>query len=441
MKNRLSLFWFILGLCSQLQIVASLSITEMIVLMAAPVMLVTGWYEMRKDGVMTCFILSILVILGCLIACIANKSPAQFALRGFAATCILSCSIIFSHWMIRRDAGGIKWFLLGTAISLIICTFVFQRAYEAGMYHQRDTAEIMSRPLYLLSRASAFIMLPTKGWYLQTPTIINIFAPLITVAIAMVSTTSGRAASLSALGFVMLVLIGGKSRRKMMRIPRNFGKIILLSVIAVLVAYGGYSYSARLGWLGEEAQKKYERQTGGEKGVMRLLLGGRAASFVGLLACRDKPIVGWGPWAIDENGYMEEFIEKYGTLDDIEQLEAARRYRILNSLPAGKIECHSYITEFWLWYGILGLLFIVYIIFVFIRYMRQDVAVIPQWYAWLACSVPSIMWDIFFSPLSSRFGFALAVVACLYARAVRRGLVRLPNEMQKEIIDSERRGG
>jgi ribonucleotide monophosphatase NagD (HAD superfamily) len=39
-------------------------------------------------------------------------------------------------------------------------------------------------------------------------------------------------------------------------------------------------------------------------------------SFCGLIACVDRPIVGFGPWAKDNYGYTGEFLEKYGTYED-----------------------------------------------------------------------------------------------------------------------------
>ena len=167
---------------------------------------------------------------------------------------------------------------------------------------------------------------------------------------------------------------------------------------------------------------------------MRLLLGGRGNSFIGLLACRDKPIVGWGPWARDENGYAEEFISKYGTQSDVEDL--MRRSAQLSSLRL--LSCHSVLTEFWVWYGISGLIMALYILFVVIRFLKQDVAAVPQWFGWIACGIPGLLWNFLFNPLAERFGLPLFVVACLMARAVRKGSFRLPVDMIREIEKVER---
>ena len=72
------------------------------------------------------------------------------------------------------------------------------------------------------------------------------------------------------------------------------------------------------------------------------------------------------------------------------------------------------------------------------RFLRQDVAIIPQWFYWLAASVPGLMWHIFFSPFHDRIEFPLMVVAMLLARAIRLGRYQMPFDMISEIEKNER---
>lgn len=438
MNRKLTFLWFVLGLGSKLQVVASLSITEVIVLASAPFIFVKDFQQMRRDGIMPFFVLSLLVVVGCVVASIANRTPAQYVLRGLAVTCIVSCSIILSHWILRRDPAGFKWFILAVPFSAIISTFYFKASVEVTMLGE-TSEEIMSGPIFWISRLKPLVFAPTTGWYLQVPWVVNVMVPLGMVLFAVLTTTSGRSAALSAVGFVALVIIGGKRRASLSRISRNFGKLCLAGFFLVGAMYYLYKTSASLGWLGEDARRKYESQTeGGTGGIGRLILGGRGDSFIGLLACRDKPIVGWGPWAKDENGYAEEFITKYGTWEDVESMVKWREWQMKNGYLNRMLSCHSYITEFWAWYGIFGLIFMLYIIFVLLRYLKQDVAAVPQWFAWLGCSVPGMFWGMFFSPFADRFGVPLFVVACLMARAVRRGRFQLPYSMIQEIERVER---
>ena len=439
MHKKKTLLWLILGLGSQLQVVASLSITEIIVLAASPFIFLKNHQQMNRDGIMPFFWMSILVVVGCIIGCVANHTDPKAVLRGMATTCLISCSIIFSHWIIRKDPSGFKWMMLGGAFSGIISTFCFQNAVELAQTGG-DVDLIVSGPLFWIKRLGAFVTLPTRGWYMHMPTAVNAVAPLFMAVFSMLTTQSGRSAALSSIAFVAIVLIGGKRPKTMMRISRYFWLIGCVGIVAIFAMHRVYKIAAMKGWLGEDSRVKYEIQSKGEDSIGRLLLGGRAEAFIGLLACRDKPIVGWGPWAVDTKGYREEFMMKYGTMEDV--MELYKRQQRLAAMGVTKddmIKCHAYITEFWVWYGIFGLLFWLYVMYVMLRYLRQDCYAVPQWFAWLACAIPGMFWSIFFSPFQSRFGAPLFVVACLMSRAVRKGVFQLPLEMIDEIKKVERR--
>ena len=443
MKQKSKFLWFLMGLGSEMQIIASLSFTELFSLLAAPFLFMRYHQEMKRDGIMPFFILSICVFIGCVIACQVNHTVFQAALRGYSVTAIIPCSIITSYWLIRRDANGFKWFLLGAALSTVLSTFAFQKAVEitgsAGGTSGAEAVEaIMNGPIYVTGRLRGFITLLTQGWYLHTPILLDIPASLFYALFAILTTVSGRSASLSAFAFVAILLIGGKKMQTMKkRICQRFWLLVILGVIGVFVVKNVYSTAASQGWLGEEALKKYEGQTKGDKSLMGLLLGGRMESFCGVLACVDKPIVGFGPWARDRYGYIDEFITKYGKPEDVEALIRSQ----MDGNAGGEylIPCHSYITGFWVGYGIFGLVFWLYVLFVLFRYLKEDCWAVPQWFAWLACAIPGYCWNVFFSPLGNRFTPFIFIVACLMARAVRRGIFQLPMEMQCEMWENEQK--
>lgn len=443
MHKKHTLAWFLFGLGTQLQIIASLSFTELFVFAAAPFIFLKEKDYMRRNGMMTFFYLSLLVVVGCVVACIANHSAPIFVLRGMAVTCLLPCTIIVGHWMLRRDMGGFKWMLIGVALSSILCTFIFQKHGEvaqlAGGVSGSDATEaIMSGPIYWISRLGNMLNAIPKGWYLQCPTIVSIGVPLFMVGFSMLTTASGRSAALGAIGTAALILIAGKRRETIRRrLCSKFGLWCCIAVVGIFSMHTLYRVAATQGWLGEEALLKYEQQTQGDTSIKQLLLGGRMESFCGLIACVDKPIVGFGPWAEDIEGYTGEFLSKYGTYEDYEQYVKTREWNLLKGNTSHMIPVHAYITEFWLWYGVLGLVFWMYIIFVLLRYLRQDCWAVPQWFMWIAASIPGYFWGIFFSPWSDRVGGIVFVVACLMARAVRIGAQAMPDYMQEEILKVE----
>lgn len=443
MDKKHTLAWFLFGLGSELQIIASLSFTEVFVFAAAPFIFLKEKDYMRRNGIMPFFWLSLLVVVGCVVACLVNHTASVFVLRGMAVTCLLPCVVVVGHWMLRRDMGGFKWMLIGTAISSVLCTFVFQKSVEVtglagGIAGEGAVDAIMSGPIYWITRLNAMLEAIPKGWYLQCPTFVAVGIPLFMAGFSMLTTTSGRSAALGAIGMAVFLLIGGKKRETIRsRLCNKFGLWCCIAIVGIFCMHSLYRVAATQGWLGEEALNKYEQQTKGGSGVMALLLGGRMESFCGLIACVDKPIVGFGPWAMDNYGYTSDFLSKYGTQEDFESYVKTMEWNLANGKTSHLIPGHAHITEFWLWYGIFGLIFWLYVIFVFIRYLKQDCWVVPQWFMWIAASIPAYFWSIFFNPWADRIRGVVFIVACLMARAVRMGAQRLPDYMEEEIFKEE----
>lgn len=420
--------------------------TELFSLVAAPILFSSECSYMKRNGIMPLFSLSLCVIGGCVLSCLINSTPFQAALRGVATTCLVSCSIIVSHWAIRKDMSGFKWFLLGGAFSFFASAFVFQHSVEVSMlaegrYGQSAVAAIMSGPLFWISRLNAIIGAIPKGWYLQCPGFVCVIIPIGLALFAALTSESGRSVTLGLVAASILVLIGGKTPARIKRfVCRKMWMLIIVAIISIFVLNRLYHYAAQNGMLTEKARVKYEAQTHGSANIFKLLLSGRMESFCGLLACVDKPIVGMGPWAVDNAGYTTTFLSRYADEDDYRKyIEIVNYYSLRGASSLRLIPCHSYITQFWLWYGVFGLIFWMYVIFVLLRYLRQDCFAVPQLYMWLAAGTPSFLWGIFFSPLSERFGPMLFVVSCLVVRSIRQGVCVLPDHMIQEIYKIQAR--
>lgn len=444
-QRRASVIWFLLGLGHSLQIIASLSFTELFAIIAAPIIFIRQYGLLKKHGMMGLMGMAFLVFIACIISVIMNRSPWLFALRGLATTILLPCSIIVAHWILHRDMGGFKWYLLGLGISLILSTFIFQHSFEVdalanGSEGRAAVAGIMAGPLYWVSRLSSFIMLIPRGWYLQCPTVVCVLMPLGLAGFSLLTTVSGRSAALSAIGAAVLVILGGKSRVTIKRrVCNRFWMVVLVLGLFVFAFHATYRYAASSGLLGTKALEKYEGQTKGSRSILKLLMGGRMDSFCGLLACRDKPIIGFGPWPMDRGGYVEEFLSKYADREDYERYIKERQFYASCGLSSlNLIPGHSHVVGFWVCYGFLGGLFWLYAIYIVVRYLKSDCFAVPQMFMWLAAGVPAFMWNVFFSPFSDRFGTMLFLAACLMVRAVRKGTMQLPERMKIEMLRYER---
>ena len=427
------ILWFLLGLGYQLQFIASLSISEAVVLLVAPFLMGKEISRMRKSGVLPLFGWSLILIVGCVLACLANHCSGWQVIRGLATVSIITCLIVVFHRLIWCSPNGVRWFFVGVLLCLVINTFIFRRQGDVTMYGD-DLDSIMNGALYWIIRVNNLVSLPIKGWYLQTPWLYSATAPFGIGVFAMLVSTSGRSAALVSFVSGLFIIIGGRKPKRMNLIAKNFYLILVAFSFLAPLSYVGHKALAGGGYLGEKAQEKFESQTRGGDNIASLLVGGRAGSFAGFYSCVEQPIVGWGPWALDLAGNNAKFIYKYGSYEDIRDLEWKRAQRAKTGRRGvGLIATHSTVEQFWVWFGAAGLFCSLYWAFVLLRFLRQDLAAVPQWFGWTMMLIPPFFWDFFFSPYSDRVIYTLLLVACLYARGVRLGRVGLPLYMLNEL--------
>ena len=265
-------------------------------------------------------------------------------------------------------------------------------------------------------------------------------APFGLAAFSMLTSASGRSAALGSLGCLLIAILCGKSRNRMRRFGQNIWLVLVMATIGVFVAHGGYRYAATHGILGEKAQAKYEQQTGGEGGILKLLMGGRGEFFIGFLEALNKPLIGHGPWAMDNGEARLNFISKYGNYEDYELVMGHRRYAervgvsTLYYIPA-----HSHIASFFLWFGIVGLIYWIYVMYAIFRYLHKEMASAPHWFGVLALATPSFLWTLFFSGFGYRIVTMPYVVMLFMAHAYYTGAKRLPPDIEMKIRMAERK--
>lgn len=437
MNRKLTFAWFLLGLGSQLQVVFSLSISEVLVLIVAPFLVVSEIQHMRRHGVLPFFYMAVLLFLGCIVSLIANHAQSYQAVRGVSITVVVLCMVVVGHYMLRTDPDGLKWYFWGAMLSGFICIFVFQKSVEVYSARGADVESIIAGPTFWIQRLGSIFTTPILAYYLKIPLAYSFAASLLLAIFSIMTSASGRAASLAFIGAAAIVILGRKKRKSMMSLGRHFILVLCSAIVGIFTIKAVYQWAALNNYLGEKARAKYEHQTAGGSGIIKLLIGGRADAFVGLLAIAEAPVLGKGYWAPDTEDYYEMFLAKYGTPDDYDEYMKWSGLRM--SMGMRNIPCHSHITSFWLWFGLPGLLFWLYVIYVILRYLKNDAPAVPQWFYWLAAGSPGIIWHVFFSPFNARVGLPLYVVGMLIARAVRLGKYQLPFKMIREIDEAERR--
>lgn len=428
---------FLLGLFSEthVNIVGFIAISELFVFLVAPLIFMVDYHLLRRDGFMPVIILSVLSCIGCVISSIHNNTPLPLLYRGFASAYSLFAIPVVMHHFLRKDLNGLKWYLIGAAISSVITIFALRNGVEAQAIEKTGQWE-----LSFLAHWGATLSLPLQAFYLQCPTLITVIFFLIPPIWTIVTTTTGRSSILTASITLFLVLF---VRRRWRNISKLKAHVFMIGMVGFFIAISlssGYKLAAQRGLLNERAQNKYETQvkTGGSP--LALLMAGRGEFFIGLLAAFDEPFWGHGPWALDKKGYYQDFLKRYGDEEDFRKYNEGQIYmaRVYGGTGYNRLPVHSMIVGNWVYFGILGLPYWIYILIKIFSVLRRYLDAVPQWFGVLANMIPGLVWNIFFSPLGGRTSLGLYITIIMLVTAVGRRLIPLPEDMCFEAMKYDR---
>lgn len=420
---------FLMGLFSQTQIrlVAFMDITEAFCYIAGPIFFMMDLNTLRKHGFGSFLMAWSLCVVGCIVASLANHSELPVFLRGIGAPVAVFCLACTFHHFLQKDFLSFKWFFLGAAISSVVSIFVFQRG-TSRMVGGEDLAgdlavqATVGYSLFWLSQCQTWLQLPIQFNWLKTP---KAYAVVVSIFIGIFAIMNAGNRSMFAVSFLtlLLVCVGGKTSRAQAFFRKHFLGFLILGLAVFPVFMYGYKSMAKAGYLGEASQKKYLAQTRQGSSLMDMLRSGRSGFFIGIEAALDKPIVGFGPWARDEAGYQIDYVQRHGAEEDIKYyMERVKEGRI------GLIPAHSFLIGFWVWYGILGLVCMLYMGRLYMTTLCKRLHVIPELYGYFAFALPSVLWAWLFSPFGRRTGATFLMVMCLFARAVMQGKFRYKTE-------------
>ena len=224
---------------------------------------------------------------------------------------------------------------------------------------------------------------------------VRLVAPFVLAILALLTLENGYR-SLAGICFIAsayLLLQLLPHSRSLWRPLLSFRRLLLVCTFGLagsVMFIQVYSYSAQAGFLGLDAQRKYEQQASGAWG---LILGGRSATLVSTQAILDSPIIGHGSWAKDfyYTDLLAERLARYGYT-----LRAASVAQ-----EPGLIPTHSYLLGAWVEAGMLGGLF-------WLAVLLMPAAVLANLYTTrlplsplFAFAAFSLTWDILFSPYSA----------------------------------------
>lgn len=444
-QKQFGILMFLIGLTSQTQVrlVGSIAIAELFLFVACPFLLISNYGVLKREGVATYVWLIVMAMVGGILAALYNHAPFPYFIRGFAAQYAFLSSLVAFYLILRKDPMSFGWYLLGSAISFVICIFVFQQATEVYLYGgdhdgsgSTDSSAIIEGPIFWIGRLSGFVYWPVKALYLTMPTWASMGIVLFFAFFSILTTASGRSAALTGLFSAIMIYIGGKTAKSLGKLQKNIGMLVLVGVALALVFKTAYSITAANGILGEKAQRKYEEQTAGGKDMLHLVMGGRPQVFIGLYCAMQRPFIGYGAWAQDTEGLIQEWMAKYGTWEAYKQLiDLDRFYAKRGEIPQRMISSHSIIVGWWLWYGILGVPVWLYTFYLMYDILRRRIMYAPALFGVIGAFIPGMIWTILFSPFGGRveWGFTIALFYIIINASKRPDLAWKLSEKNQEV--------
>ena len=421
-----SILLFLIGLFAATRVffIGTIGISEIPVLLCAPFIFLKDYRVLRHDGFLPVIIMPFLVLLGGTLNVIINHTSYIILAKHCALVYSIPAFIVVFHRLLRNNLRGLRWALLGFALSMVIKSFAFNPTAAVdsngvAMLDSLDIVDSINSPIFWSSRLKILGIALIGGWYDSLPVLFNIGYVGATSVFVALSSVSGRA-SMATFFFGMIIsVIGGKTSLGIKKVQRHFVVALLVLGCLVVLMKSVYGHFASAGALGEKARIKYELQTRQGSGILQILMAGRVEFFVGLRAMVDSPIFGYGLIPVDRKGYYLEFIKKYGDFDDIERYYKDHVYQNLDGVEM--IPSHSYIIGFWMYYGMMGFILWLYVLHILFMYFKRYAASVPYLFGFLSLSIPGVVWAIFFSPYAERFLFPLVFTCVLFARAAYKG--------------------
>jgi hypothetical protein len=396
--GRMLAFLLGLGTRQQVNVIGYLPFAELALLLLLPLNFARTFSSanLRKTGWMVplCFVW----LASAIFTDIYRGTDWSLAARGIARAFVYCIAIPQMVWFFSTD--GYKkavWFTAGTIPSIILSQFIFRGGVIAGreLTYGRAIIDFESHWSMVLGAA---VFLGILLFYRRSQVVAHAISWA--TGVFQIANGSRSAGAFFLMGSILCMLkrvAGGKL------LSRDFlvaaVRIAVAGVILAGVTYGIYAMytdAAASGRLGERAQNKYVQQSSSRFG---LLIGGREAVIAGMIAAFESPLIGYGSWPLDREGFYLRACELSGHDAD------PNFYRLGYPL----IPTHSHVMCAWVENGIGGLLFWTYVIWFYVRQILRPVADEKHLGLYLAVAVFSLVWHILFSPMAGRIDQSVVI--------------------------------
>lgn len=390
--NRKDILALIIGLFSMVKfrLLGTFALSEILIF---SMLIFIPYLSFRKsEKCLIFYIFSFVWLIASVLSDLINGNSLENLLKGSFNIIFIILLIPFVFWVLSDNPRRMIYILIGNSLSCLY-NFYFQRINETNIDDEiyREVWTVYAyQPLFIIVCGLLFY----KGYKYLSYFIIELFA------IWSLFNMSRNVFLLSTLGVLILLYIGNVNNEnikyKIDRIKKRSISLIIIGVITLFSSAKIYEYLASNNILGERAYSKYMDQKSDEMG----LASGRKDFFQGVYFSMQKPLIGHGNYAKDKLNLNEEY-EYFAKV----KIKTSRRDKLLPS--------HSYIIGAWLYNGIIGLVYWIFILFLLLKFIRNYLLYDSQMMFIMLFLVINLIWNIFFSPFENRLMFTVTLISCI----------------------------
>ncbi len=395
---------FFIGIFSgfYIRVIGILCVSEIVLLLVAFYILLTRKVSYKHNKqFQILLLLSALAFLGSIISSIVNGSTFINTAKWLFTIFLFVVDLIAVFWLLSDKVTRIIYYLFFSMIGVLLTSTILPQFSVHTLVNVENEViqKTLSERLDLNAELFAYQYAPI---FLFLIAFLYGKMPKLTIAIMFFGGVfflfgdSRHLFLVYELAAVIMMFLGVVNEQnkmiKMQKMRKNVLPFLIILFGAAIVIKSSYEYMAKNGILGEWAQYKYELQSSNNNDIV---LGSRMITFEGLYVILKDPIWGYGPYAKDNHGYIQEFGRMMGTEYDSSKLLGG----------------HSYLIQFWTYGGILSLPFWIYVIYICIVFIVRGITYVPCLTPFLLISTILLLYNILFSPFSNRIGNAFVVTA------------------------------
>lgn len=372
-----------------------------------PLLLITSYSSYSKE-IRRLLAFALFWLIGGVVSDFYRGTPSLAAFKAAMILVDMFFMIVVSVWVLKRSPRAIFWFGVGVSISMVISLYAFQngallsQAIKHGYDDSGSMAAYLAEKQYVPVYVALIVCITTYvprilfhiPWFV-------VYGIRLVAGLYMLMHGGARNQFLTTVIGAGIIFLYANNRKFLCVLLKNKVIILIGALIMAFVFNEIYLSLAKNGHLGEEGLEKYEVRKAGESSM----LDSRTDIFVNWPFLWRSPLIGAGCEYKDPWGYSQ--MSKYSP-----------------KLKPGQVPLfagHSVIISAWTTAGIFGLLFWLYVLWLYVKFLGGGMFVLGDLAPFIAAGIVSILWNLFFSPFGARGNYAMnaAFVALMQDRRFR----------------------